>query len=147
MHMLKKAMVVMTGAALMSVPAFAGQVNPQVVDVDTDFMFASGDMITAFSDKDDEVYIGCGTRNTLIPSGGMFSWAFCQARDADGDQVTCFAFDNELVETVHAINSDSYIQFRYEDDGNGGFNCTHMGFSTQSFYLDKHTKGNKVPKD
>jgi len=145
MHVLKKGLVFIAGAALLSAPAYAGRVNPQAVNVDTDLMFASGDMITAFDAKDDDVFIGCGTRNTLIPSGGMFSWAFCQAEDADGDNVTCFAFDNELVETINAINSDSYIQFRWEDDGFGGFNCTHMGFSTQSWYLDKHTKANKAP--
>ncbi len=129
-------------AALLSVSAFAGQTTPVVVDVDLDILFAQGDLITARNAKNDDVFIGCGTRNTEDGIGGIFKFAFCQAQDADGDQVTCFTTNPDLVETIREINDTSYVQFSWSDDGAGNLTCTRMGFSTQSFYLDKHTKDN-----
>lgn len=141
-----KTTIAILGAAILAVPAFAGETQPQNVTVDLDNFFASGDMNTARTDDNDEVFIGCGTRNISDGAGGLFSWAFCQARNAEGDQVTCFAFDNPLVETIHAINDSSWITFSWTDDGSGNLECTRMGFSTQSFYLGKEVKGNKEDK-
>ena len=136
-----------TGAALAvvlaSTAAIAGFRQPAPVDVDLDAQFASGDMITAADAKNGDVFIGCGTRNFDDGFGGVFSTAFCQAQDEQGDLITCFTDNQELVRTVREINDSSYVQFRWEDDGMGGFTCTHTGFSTQSFYLDKLTKGNQ----
>ena len=146
MNRLKMGLALTLGAALISGSAFAGQAQPAIVNVDLAGSFASGDMITAFDDKNDEVFIGCGTRNTDNGVGGIASRAFCQARDADGDQAVCFTFNADLVETVHAINSDSYVQFFWTDDGSGFLTCQHIGLLTQSFYLDKHTMGNTQGK-
>ena len=143
MTKLKRGALLISSLAIVSGGAFAGQASPVVVDVDLDNMFAQGDMITARTSKDDEVFIGCGTRNfETSPGGPLFSWAFCQARDTDGDAATCFTTNPELVKTIDAINSDSFITYGWTDDGAGNLTCTRMGFSTQSFYLDKHTAGN-----
>lgn len=141
-----KTTIAILGAALMAAPAFAGETQPAEVTVDLDNFFAAGDMVTARTDANDEVFIGCGTRNTSDGAGGLFSWAFCQAVDAEGDRVTCFAFDSPLVDTIKAINDTSFITFSWTDDGAGNLECTRMGFSTQSFYLGKEVKGNKEGK-
>ena len=147
MTKLKRGLAYAFGAILVSSTAFAGLTRSVVVDIDLDNNFASGDMITARTAKDDTVFIGCGTRNTEDGSGGLFSWAFCQGEDRDGDSATCFTFNPDLVKTVREINSNSFITFSWTDDGAGNLTCTRMGFSTQSFYMDKHTKGNLKKKD
>lgn len=129
-------------AAAMPLTAQGGAVNPVPVQVDLDAGTALGDMLSARDAKDDEVFIGCGTRNFDF-GGSFFSQAFCQALDEDGDRVTCFTQNPDLVKTIREINDGSFITFRFEDNGFGGFDCTAMGFSTQSFYMDKHAKGNQ----
>lgn len=146
MPKLLKTTIAILGAALIAVPAFAGETQPAEVNVDLDNFFVGGDLVAARTDADDEVFLGCGTRNIDDGAGGLFSWAFCQARDAEGDQVTCFAFDSPLVDTIKAINDTSYVTFSWTDDGAGNLECTRMGFSTQSFYLGKEIKGNKEGK-
>lgn len=147
MNKLTKTLALAIGAALISTTAFAGSTNPQPVQIDLDNMIGTGDMVTARGDKDDEVFIGCGTRNLSDGMGGLFSWAFCQGTDSEGDSATCFTFDPELVKTVREINDGSWITFSWTDDGSGTLTCNRMGFSTQSFYLGKDSKANKVPKD
>lgn len=142
-----KAMACMTAAALISVSAHAGFTRPAEVNVDLDNLFAGGDMISARTDKAKNVFIGCGTRNVEDGSGGLFSWAFCQAEDADEEQVTCFTFNPDLVKTIREINDASYITFSWTDDGAGTLTCTRMGFSTQSFYLPKQKKSKKKKDD
>jgi len=142
-----KAMACITAATLMSVSAHAGLSQPAVVNVDMDNLFAGGDMISARGAKEDNVFIGCGTRNVEDGSGGLFSWAFCQAADADEEQVTCFTFNPDLVKTIREINDASYITFSWTDDGAGTLTCTRMGFSTQSFYLPKQKKPKKKKDD
>lgn len=132
--------------ALMALPVLAGQVQPAVVDVQLDSFVASGDLIAARTDKNDEVFIGCGTRNIELGDGTLFSWAFCQAADEEGDSVTCFTENTDLVRTVREINDSSYVTFSWAEDGEGNLTCNRMGFSTQSFYLGKDVKGNKVKK-
>ncbi|NNE56692.1 MAG: hypothetical protein HKN36_01165 [Hellea sp.] len=147
MTKLKRSLMILAGTALMAMPAQAGQVNPQVLDVDLDNMFAAGDLLTARDDKNDDVFLGCGTRNLELGDGSLYSWAFCQGQDADGDRATCFTFNPELIQTIREINSFSWVTFSWTDDGSGTLTCTRMGFSTQSQYLGKNQKGNKVPKD
>ncbi|WDI31459.1 hypothetical protein PUV54_16025 [Hyphococcus flavus] len=128
---------------LMATAAFAGLRQPAPVAVDLDAQFASGDLITAADAKNDEVFIGCGTRNFDDGVGGVFRFAFCQAADAEGDRVVCNTSNPELVQTIREINDSGYIQFSWTDDGAGNLTCSATGFSTQSFYADKHSKGNQ----
>ena len=123
---------------LASTAAWAGLYQPAPVNVDLVEQFASGDMVSAANDtKNKDVFIGCGTRNFDDGLGGIFSLAFCQALDADGDTVTCLTQNPSLVEVVRSITDGSYIQFSWSDDGAGNLNCDTIGISTQSFYLDK----------
>jgi hypothetical protein len=49
--------------------------------------------------------------------------------------VTCFSQNRELLETIRASADASFITFNFIDDGAGGYTCTRIGFSNQSFYL------------
>jgi hypothetical protein len=125
------------GLMLFSAAAMAGLQQPAPVNVDLDGRFATGDMQTAASDKNDAVFIGCGTRNYDDGVGGTLKFAFCQAEDAEGDSVVCATFNPNLVEAVRAVSDFSYVSFAWSDDGSGNLTCTSIGLSTQSIYLDK----------
>ena len=138
----RKSLILSAGAcaALLASQAFAGLFQPQVVQVDIDGAGnggAIGDMRTARQDKDDDVFIGCGIRSFDDGAGGTFNIGFCQAEDDEGDQVTCFTENAALLETLRATADYSFITFGFVSDGDDGFTCTRIGFSTQSFYLPK----------
>lgn len=147
MRFLKPVIGAALAGAMVWTGAIAGLRQPAPVNVDLVASFASGDLVTAADAKSNEVFIGCGTRNFDDGAGGVFEFAFCQAKDAEGDTINCLTDNPELVRTVREINDTSYVQFRWVDDGLGGFTCTHTGFSTQSFYLDKHNMGNQKGKE
>ena len=117
---------------------WAGRYLPVPVEVDFDERVASGDMLTAANDNQNkDVFIGCGTRNIDDGVGGIFSFAFCQAQDAEGDVVTCSTQNPALVEAVRAISDFSFIIFRWSVDELENVTCRSIGVSTQSWYLDK----------
>ena len=122
---------------LSSAAAIAGAQQPAPVQVDLDQSFASGDMQTAARDKSDSVLIGCGTRNIDDGLGGVYSYAFCQAEDAEGEYAACITENPSLVESVRAISDFSFITFAWSVDGFGNLTCESIGNSTQSIYLDK----------
>ena len=138
----KKGLIMAVGAALVSTSAFAGQTQPAIVDVDLDNFFASGDLITARTAKDDDVFIGCGARTFDDNAGGVFAFGFCQAEDADGDRALCTTTNTALVEAIRGLADSSFVTYSWTDDGTGNLTCSRIGHSTQSFYLDKHTAGN-----
>ena len=140
---LKKGLIFIFGAALLAGTSHAGTAQPAPVTINLEDLSASGDLVTARTTKGDATFIGCGTRNFEGVDGELFSWAFCQARDVEEEHVTCFTFNPDLVATVREINDSSFVTFSWSDDGEGTLTCTRMGFSTQSFYLGKQTKGNK----
>lgn len=115
--------------------AFAGLVQPAPVDVDLDNSFAQGDQLTARTSTGDTEFIGCGTRVFDDGMGNSFVFGFCQASDADGDEITCFTQSPALLDAMKAIDSYAFITFNWDDDGFGGAECIRVGFSTQSFYL------------
>ncbi|MBI1393536.1 MAG: hypothetical protein GC152_12410 [Alphaproteobacteria bacterium] len=119
-----------------SAVAQAGFVQPFPVDVDLTNNIASGDQVSARGDKDNDVFIGCGSR-TISTGGGTFRTGFCQAEDAAGERVICMTQDPDLLDEMRANSSYSFITFSFQPDGAGGFTCTRVGFSTQSFYLEK----------
>ena len=136
---------IMLGAAstmMFALPAQAGKVQPAPVTVDLDTRFAGGDLITARDDKDDEVFIGCGMRAFDFGGGATFTTGFCQATDDEGDAVLCFTQSDHLLESMRSTSDSAYLTFSWDDDGSGNLTCNRVGFSTQSFYLDKHTMGN-----
>lgn len=129
--------------------ASAGDFQPRPVEIELDSDDsgnARGSMTSArFSDNDEE-YIGCGVRLWSQPDGTYFNWGFCQAKDADGEQVFCETEDSEMLDIMKATGDYSYITFEWDTDGN----CIGIGFSTQSFYIPEHTsnkKGSKGPEN
>lgn len=141
MKIIYKAIGAGLGAALLASAAIAGYTQPAVVDVDLTAGLATGDMLTARAAEDPDVFIGCGTRRIEDGVGGVFSFGFCQAEDAAAETVTCFTENPDLLDVIHASSDRSFILFSFVDDGAGGFTCTRIGFSNQSFYLEK-LKGN-----
>jgi hypothetical protein len=121
--------------AIFSSIAVAGFVQPAVVLVDLDNKFAQGDMWTARTANNDVEYIGCGTRVTEDGVGGTFLFGFCQAGDADGNEIVCFTQNQDLLDAMKSTSDFSFITFSWVDDGLDGFECVRIGFSTQSFYL------------
>ncbi len=115
--------------------AVAGLTQPAPVDVDLDNMIAIGDQYTARITKDDTQFIGCGSRTFDDGMGNSFVFGFCQAEDADGDNVTCFTQNPVLIEAMRSTSDFAFITFNWRDDGFGGAECIRVGHSTQSFYL------------
>jgi hypothetical protein len=115
--------------SLVTSVAWAGLARPVPVEIDFTARFARGDMSTARNSANPFEFIGCGVRNR---NGGP-NFAFCQAGigEAEGQYLTCYTFDPLLIDAIKSIGDFSYIQFDWDVD----FNCTHIGISTQSFYL------------
>jgi hypothetical protein len=127
--------------AMLAGGANAGRIEVVPVDVNLEAGAALGSQTTAKTSANDNEFIGCGTRRTSLGNGAFFDFGFCQAGDAAGNQAICFTFDLALIEAMRSQNSYSFITFGWQDDGAGGFECTRVGFSTQSFYLpDKKVK-------
>jgi hypothetical protein len=123
--------------ALFSSAVFAGLHSPAPITIDLDNRIASGDMLTAANSVNSDEFIGCGTRSFDDGLGDPFRFGFCQAQVKGGDSLTCFTFNDALLDEMRASNDFSWITFSWTDDGLGGLTCTRVGFSTQSFYLDK----------
>ncbi len=105
---------------LLAAFAYAGLVQPAPVEVDLDNMFAFGDQFTARTSAGDTQFIGCGTRSIDDGTGNPFRFGFCQASDADGDEVTCFTENANLLDEMRANNDYAFITFGWQDDGSGG---------------------------
>lgn len=117
--------------------AYAGLVQPVPVVIDMDNGVAFGDQFTARMANDETSFIGCGTRHFDDSMGNSFRFGFCQAGDADGNAVTCFTQNPNLLDEMRANASYGFITFAWDDDGAGNLTCSNVGFSTQSFYLPK----------
>jgi hypothetical protein len=124
-----------TVLTLLAGAAFAGLAQPAPVTVDLVNMFANGDQLTARTSAGDVTFIGCGTRSIDDGTGNPFRFGFCQASDADGNEITCFTENGNLLDEMSANNDYAFITFGWQDDGGGGAECIRVGFSTQSFYL------------
>lgn len=131
--MMRRKIMFAASLALVSITAFAGYRQPVPVEVDLDNQFALGDMLTAATDKSDLASIGCGTRSVPDGVGGIYTFGFCQAQDATGVYCDCFTENADLIQAIRGISDYSFISFGWDVDGN----CTRIGISTQSFYLDK----------
>lgn len=124
--------------------AHAGLVQPAPVDVELDNQIANGDMLTARTSSNSVEFIGCGVRQ-FDDGINEFAFGFCQAGDADENQITCFTQTPSLLETIRAISDNSFVTFSWRDDGQGGAECVRVGFSTQSFYLPDEFPGGGRP--
>lgn len=121
------------GVALLTHVAIAGYVQPFPVEVDLVNMLASGDQVTARYSSNEVVNIGCGIRKMQDGAGGIYSYGFCQARDAAKEQILCSTEDPGLLEVMASSGDYGYITFRWNEKNE----CTYIGFSNQSLYLPK----------
>lgn len=125
-------LLVVIGLCTLPTVAMAGYTQSAPVDVNLEDKFAGGDMLTARWTKGDETFIGCGIRH-IDTGSDTFKFGFCQATDEDGEMAFCNTTNAGLLESMHATADGSYVTFSWNDDGE----CTRIGFSTQSFYLNK----------
>ena len=119
--------------------AYAGFSQPVPVTFNLVNMTAFGDQVTARIAKDDVSFIGCGIRVTDDGVNPPFAFGFCQAGDNEGNEITCFTQNPNLLQTLGANSDFAFITFSWQDDGFGGAECTRVGFSTQSFYMPNFT--------
>lgn len=123
---------------LFTASAFAGLSQPFGVEVDHVNMTASGDMLSARNSKNDVEYVGCGVRAYDDGAGGAFYSGFCQAMDADEEWVVCTTTNPGLLNALAALTDSAFITFNWNED----YECTKIGNSANSFYLEK----GKAPK-
>ena len=124
-------LVIASSLAMATTTALAGMVQPAPVDVDTVTRFAGGDMTTARYSDDKNVFIGCGIRKIQDGAGGIFSFGFCQAEDAEEERGFCNTQDAGLLDAISSSADQGYVTFSWNEDDE----CTRIGFSNQSFYL------------
>ena len=120
--------------AIISSIAVAGRVQPAEVIINLDNMVAQGDMWTARTADNDVELIGCGVRR-FDDGIDVFSFGFCQARDANDVFVVCFTSSEVLLDAIEGSSDFSFLTFSWSGDDPDDFECTRIGFSTQSFYL------------
>ena len=140
--------------ASLSGGVFAGEAKTIPVTIDMDNKSARGNMATARISNNSFENIGCGTSSSIYKNEDnidTFIHGFCQARIAEGEEDGAFIFCNtdnpEIIKSIRALSTYSYISFRWNDDQE----CTSVYSSTQSFYIpnfilkrvrqDKHTQG------
>ena len=146
--MKSKRLIGIATLALISSLAIAGKVQPVsvIVQIEPDGSgYAEGDMVTARTSENEFELIGCGIKGFAIENPFPFSDAltvgFCQARNSDNVNVFCITESPILVEVLKATGDYSYIYFEFDEYGS----CTRIDFSTQSIYLPKNVKANRVP--
>ncbi|RBP53544.1 hypothetical protein [Arenicella xantha] len=112
---------------------FAGKYQPAELIIDFENSRAGGDMYTVRFSSDEESFIGCGVRFSLV-GDEVFEYGFCQAKNSDTkESVFCSTERPEMVEAISSIAQLSFITFGWDKSGE----CTWIGNSTQSFYIPK----------
>jgi hypothetical protein len=131
-------------AALYAAQGMAGAASDVPVVVDLVERSAQGAQTSArFADNEIEL-IGCGARVTSDGVNPVFKFGFCQATDADGDNIVCSTFDPELVAAIGSISNYGFISFSWNENNE----CLSVRNSTQSFYIPdfKQAKSKKSKK-
>lgn len=116
------------GLAVTSASALAGFKTNANVTVDTSNRFASGALGSARSSGDSVQYIGCSVTDAVGQA-----YVTCTARNSAGTVASCSSTDYGKVTVASAINSDSFVFFRYDTSGV----CTYLSVSTYSHYPTK----------
>jgi hypothetical protein len=114
--------------------AHAGLTQPANVDVDLVGGTATGDQVSARYSSNLTEYIGCGIRKIQDGVGGHFTFGFCQAKDAAGEEILCNTEDAGLLDVISSSGDYGLITFSWNTTT---LECRRIGFSNQSFYLPK----------
>ena len=132
-----KAKILLTAIlTLFASSAFAGLHLPEPVLVDLDNRLAKGDIWSARFSKGKETFIGCGIYTLDDLNGSYAAFAYCQARDEDMQLAFCATQNEGLIEAIRALGDFSSITFRWDENDQ----CTDIGSSIQSYFLDKKMK-------
>ena len=110
--------------------AFAGYQTGQIVNINTTFNWALGSMGTVYNSADSIQYIGCNIQSY----SGSNAYTACYARDQWDTTVSCLSTESELVKVATSLNSESYVRFTWDADGN----CTFLQTSTNSYWTPKN---------
>lgn len=121
-------------AAIMAGAAHAGLTQPAEVDVDLATNLALGDQVSARYSANATEFIGCGIRKIQDGAGGYFTFGFCQAEDAAGDEILCTTEDAGLLDVISSSGDYGFITFSWNPTT---LECSRIGFSNQSFYLPR----------
>lgn len=120
--------MVALGLVATSATAMAGFTANQPVLVNPFLRVAQGALGSARNSPDNIQFIGCAVTDG---AGGAF--VTCSARGPGGNFATCTSSDPGKVAAASSINSDSFVVFRYDAQGN----CTLLSVSTFSQYPTK----------
>ena len=101
--------VIAAAAAMLSATAFAGHKSSQNVVINTGSRFANGDTGHVHNSSDTVQYIMCRSFGT---SGS------CYARNKDDVSRSCSTTSSSMLNTIRSINSESYVYFQWDADGN-----------------------------
>lgn len=124
---------ILSGVVMVVETAEAGLYLPEPVEVDLTNRSAVGDMWSARYGDPSESFIGCGV--VSVQGGAQF--AFCQARDVQGDFIFCAINDPDLIESVKAITSDAVLRFQWNENDE----CTVVNVSTNSYSIRRRPGG------
>jgi hypothetical protein len=109
--------------------AFAGVKVPVPVyftDYDTPYgQSANGVLGSARNSSDPNESIGCYVYNY-----GSGAFGYCSAVDSNGVIHACSAWSAEMLATMRALSSDSFLSFSWDGLGN----CLSVEESTMSYY-------------
>lgn len=115
-------------AGTFAVSAFAGMKTQQQVVINEAQSSAWGDLGWARNSANTTEYIGCH----IIGSGNE-GMGVCTARNAAGVTRSCTTQVSAYLYTITAINSDSFVQFKWNSSGN----CTMVIVETNSTLMPK----------
>jgi len=103
-----RSIAVALAAAVLSTTAFAGFKSGQNVVISTGSRFANGDAGYVYRSDDTVQYIVCRASN---------STGSCYARNRDGVTRSCSTTSSTLLANIRSMNGDSYIYFKWDEDG------------------------------
>jgi len=111
-------------AAAFSASAFAGFRSGQQVVIADQYSLANGDVGFVHHTSDDVQWIGCLTAGDA---------GYCLARNQEGVIRSCWSNEARWVNTMRAVNSDSYVLFYWDASGY----CTYVSVQNDSSTMPK----------
>jgi len=123
-----RGLVAALAAGALSFTAVAGMKTQQQVVVNEAQSSAWGDLGYARNSTNTTEYIGC----YIIGSGNQGN-GICTARNAAGVTRSCSTQVSAYLYTITAINSDSFVQFKWNASGQ----CTMLIVETNSTLMPK----------
>jgi hypothetical protein len=121
------AMAAISAASILltSTSAVAGSKTDFPVFIDDTRMAASGTLGSTRNTNETNSLLGCEVRSDNSGSG---SYGFCSARNAAGLERVCSTSNPELVAAMRSLNSDSFVEFDWDSNGQ----CTFISVDNSS---------------